>query len=75
MAERLQPKVDRVVGNGRLPIFDDIPNLPTVKAVVKEGVRYRPIMTQLGRPHRLVEDGIYDGYLFAKGTIFHANYR
>ena len=31
----LQREVDTVVGSGRLPTFEDIPNLPTVRAVVK----------------------------------------
>ncbi|KAK3361735.1 cytochrome P450 [Lasiosphaeria ovina] len=45
--------VDAVIGPDRLPTFDDIPQLPVVRAIVKEGIRYRTIMAELGIPHRL----------------------
>lgn len=70
---KLQDEVDAVVGIDRLPTFDDIPQLPTVRAVVKEGIRYRSILAELGIPHRLEEDDVYDGYFFPKGTVFFAN--
>jgi cytochrome P450 len=41
---RLQEELDRVVGTDRLPAFDDMPNLPTVRAVVKEVLRWRPVV-------------------------------
>jgi hypothetical protein len=71
---KLQKQVDEVVGSERLPSFEDIPNLPIVRAIVKEGVRYRTIKAELGIPHRLERDDIYEGYFFPKGTVFHANY-
>lgn len=72
--DKLQRHVDEVVGPDRLPHWDDVPNLPTVRAVVKEGVRYRSIVAELGLPHRLEKDDVYEGHFFAKGTVFHANY-
>ncbi|KAL2672416.1 hypothetical protein Neosp_013126 [[Neocosmospora] mangrovei] len=72
--DKLQRHVDKVVGPDRLPCFADIPNLPMVRAVVKEGIRYRSIIAELGIPHRLEEDDIYNGYFFPKDTVFHANY-
>lgn len=71
--KKLQKEVDEVVGGERLPTFEDIPKLPTVRAVVKEGIRYRGIVAELGIPHRLEEDDIYEGYFFPKGTVFFAN--
>ncbi|KAK0709948.1 cytochrome P450 [Lasiosphaeria miniovina] len=71
---KLQAQVDAVVGPDRLPTFDDIPQLPVVRAIVKEGIRYRTIMAELGIPHRLDQDDVFEGYFFAKGTIIHANY-
>ncbi|KAH7308582.1 cytochrome P450 [Stachybotrys elegans] len=68
--QKLQAEVDIVVGADRLPTFEDIPNLPIVRAVVKEEVRYRTIVAELGIPHRLDEDDVYEGYFFAKGTVF-----
>ncbi|KAL8978898.1 MAG: hypothetical protein Q9205_005637, partial [Flavoplaca limonia] len=34
---KLQQEVDRVCGDERMPSYKDIPNLPTVRAIVKEG--------------------------------------
>ena len=71
---KLQAQVDKVVGPDRLPSFADIPNLPMVRAIVKEGIRYRSIQAELGIPHRLEQDDVYEGYFFPKGTVFHANF-
>ncbi|KAF5660888.1 cytochrome P450 monooxygenase [Fusarium heterosporum] len=70
---KLQKQVDRVVGEDRLPCFQDISDLPVVRAVVKESIRYRTINAELGIPHRLETDDIYEGYFFPKHTIFHGN--
>ena len=72
--QKVQEEVDRVVGSDRLPTTTDVPNLPTVRAIVKEQIRFRSIVAELGIPHRLSEDDVYEGYFFAKGTVFHANY-
>ena len=72
--QKLQEEVDSVVGADRLPTTTDIPKLPTVRAIVKEQIRFRSIVAELGIPHRLSEDDVYEGYFFAKGTVFHANY-
>lgn len=72
--QKVQEEVDGVVGPNRLPATTDIPNLPTVRAIVKEQIRFRSIVAELGLPHRLEEDDIYEGYFFAKGTVFHANF-
>jgi cytochrome P450 len=40
---RTQKEVDEVVGSSRMPNFDDIPSLPTVRAVIKEVLRWRPV--------------------------------
>ncbi|KAM5356907.1 hypothetical protein ACJ41O_003553 [Fusarium nematophilum] len=72
--QKLQEQVDEVVGSERLPYFADIPVLPIVRAIVKEGIRYRSIKVELGIPHRFEQDDIYNGYVFPKDTVFHANY-
>lgn len=71
---KLQEEIEAVVGPDRLPTSADIPELPSVRAVVKEGIRYRSIKAELGIPHKLDEDDIYEGYFFPKGTVFHANF-
>lgn len=40
---KMQDEIDRVVGPDRLPEFSDLPDLPTVRAVVKEVARVRPV--------------------------------
>ncbi|KAJ5976967.1 hypothetical protein N7501_000309 [Penicillium viridicatum] len=70
--KRLQDEVDKVVGTDRMPSYTDIPKLPTVRAIVKETVRYRSIMAEMGISHCLQTDDIYEGYFFEKGTVFNA---
>lgn len=69
---KLQEEVDGVVGEDRMPDFEDMPSLPTVRAVAKEVLRWRPV-TAGGVPHQLIKDDIYDGYFFPAGTVVHAN--
>ena len=69
--KKMQGEVDSRVGP-RMPQFSDIPNLPIVRAVIKEVLRLRPV-TAGGFPHELTKDDEYDGYHFRKGTIFHPN--
>ncbi|KAK5102807.1 hypothetical protein LTS08_003608 [Lithohypha guttulata] len=54
----LQAEVDKVVGSDRLPSFSDIPDLPRVRAVAKETLRWRPV-TAGGLPHQLTKDDVY----------------
>ncbi|KAF2026828.1 cytochrome P450 [Setomelanomma holmii] len=70
---KLQSQLDAVCPD-RLPEWSDIPALPVLRAVVKESVRYRSIIAELGLPHRLTQDDEYEGYEFKKGTTFHANF-
>lgn len=68
---KMQHELDIQVGD-RMPEFTDIPNLPTIRAVIKEVLRWRPV-TAGGFPHQLTKDDEYDGYFFKNGTIFHPN--
>lgn len=56
---KLQAEVDEVVGNDRIPSFDDMPSLPRVRAVAKEVLRWRPV-TAGGLPHILTRDDVYE---------------
>ncbi|KAL4878052.1 cytochrome P450 [Aspergillus karnatakaensis] len=69
--KKMQDELDIHVGS-RMPEFTDIPNLPTVRAVIKEVLRWRPV-TAGGFPHQLTTDDEYEGYFFKNGTIFHPN--
>ncbi|CAK1364528.1 O-methylsterigmatocystin oxidoreductase [Cercospora beticola] len=65
-------EIDRVCGN-RPPEMSDMPNLPRLRATVKEIVRWRQA-TPLGVPHVVMEDDVYEGYHIPKGAICHANH-
>ena len=54
----LQQEVDSVIGSERMPTFADIPNLPRVRAIAKEVLRWRPV-TAGGLPHMLIKDDVY----------------
>lgn len=69
---KLQLELDNVVGDDRMPTFDDVPSLPYTRACVKESLRWRPV-TAGGVPHKLTKDDVYDGFFIAKGTNVHGN--
>nr|POF04147.1 cytochrome p450 monooxygenase psod [Quercus suber] len=69
---KLQEEIDRVCGD-RLPAVEDIPNLPRLRATVKEMLRWRQ-STPLGVPHEALEDDVYEGYFIPKGAMLHANH-
>lgn len=69
---KIQQEVDEVVGTSRLPEFEDMPSLPTVRAVIKETMRWRPV-TAGGLPHQLVKDDVYNGFFLPAGTNIHPN--
>lgn len=73
--QKVQEEIDAVVGKDRLPRFDDVPNLPTVRAVIKEALRHRSLVAEIGIPHKLDKDDFYEGHFIPKGTLLHANYR
>ncbi|KAH7907494.1 cytochrome P450 [Hygrophoropsis aurantiaca] len=70
--KKAQAELDRVVGRGRLPEFDDRAALPYVDAVFRETLRWRPVIP-LGLAHAASEDDVYEGYLIPKGATVMAN--
>ena len=50
--KRAQEELDMIVGRARVPTFADMANLPYVRAMVKEVVRWRPV-TPLGMWERV----------------------
>lgn len=64
---KAQQEIERVVGNRRLPQFEDRDKLPYIEGVVKETYRWHPV-APLGFPHVTSEDTIYSGYLIPKGA-------
>ncbi|KAI0603032.1 cytochrome P450 [Biscogniauxia sp. FL1348] len=67
-APRAREELDRVVGPGRLPTFEDLPDLPYVRAVAAETLRWRPIAVLGGTPHASTADDTYRGMFIPKGS-------
>jgi cytochrome P450 len=68
-----QEELDRVVGSDRMPTFEDEPNLPYIRAMAKETLRWRPI-TKFGVNHASTEDDWYEGYFIPKGSVVMLNW-
>ncbi|KAF5353955.1 hypothetical protein D9756_007034 [Leucocoprinus leucothites] len=69
--KKAQEELDRVLG-GRLPEFNDRPNLPYINAMVKESMRWQ-LVTPLALAHMASEADEYNGYYIPKGTIIFGN--
>ena len=65
----LHEELDRVCGD-RLPVAEDRPNLPFLRAVIRECLRWRPPVPT-GIPHELTHDDEYNGYHIPKGSVMH----
>ncbi|KAH9990619.1 cytochrome P450 [Russula vinacea] len=70
--KRAQDELDAVVGRSRTPTFADAPKLPYIQALVKETLRWRPVIP-LGVPHTTTEDDWYEGMFIPKGTMCMVN--
>ncbi|KAH9476426.1 Cytochrome P450 monooxygenase [Psilocybe cubensis] len=64
---KAQEEIDRVVGNGRLPVASDINNLPYIQAILKEIQRLRPA-GPTGIPHAATKNLQYGEYIIPKGV-------
>ncbi|KZM23286.1 uncharacterized protein EKO05_0004435 [Ascochyta rabiei] len=65
----LQEEIDRVCGD-RLPVAEDRPNMPMLRAIVRELIRWRPPVPT-GIPHFLTQDDEYNGFHIPKGSTVH----
>jgi cytochrome P450 len=66
-------ELDRVVGSSRTPTFEDEPNLPYLRQIIKETLRWRPI-NKLGANHYATQDDWYEGFFIPKGSIVMVNW-
>ncbi|KAK4249139.1 cytochrome P450 1A1 [Corynascus novoguineensis] len=65
--KKAQAEIDKVCG-GRMPTIQDYAALPTVRACMKETVRWRSGVP-LGVPHQAERDDEYRGVKIKKGTV------
>ncbi|EMD33937.1 hypothetical protein CERSUDRAFT_141279 [Gelatoporia subvermispora B] len=69
---KAQKELDQTLAESRLPDLHDQPLLPYITAIVKECLRWKPVLP-LDFAHRLTEDDVYKGYHLPKGSICLAN--
>ncbi|KAG2367962.1 cytochrome P450 [Suillus spraguei] len=65
-------EIDRVVGKDRLPDFNDRSALPYVEAILRETLRWHPVIP-FGIPHATTTSDVYDGYFIPKGIAVFSN--
>ncbi|KAJ6631104.1 cytochrome P450 [Mycena sp. CBHHK59/15] len=70
--DKAQAEIDSVVGDKRLPNFDDRESLPYIDALYREIMRLHG-PAPLGVPHASSEDDVYNGYFIPKGTTIMYN--
>lgn len=63
---KCQKEIDEACA-GRMPELTDMPNLPTLRACIKETMRWRPNVPT-GVAHEVEEDDFYNGWLIPKGS-------
>lgn len=64
---RAQREIDDLTGGHRLPGFADREKLPYIEAIVKEALRWFPIVP-MGPPHAVEQETTVRGYHVPKGT-------
>ncbi|KAF8705610.1 cytochrome P450, partial [Rhizoctonia solani] len=65
---KAQAEIDRVIGTGRLPTFEDKDRLPYIDNLINEVMRWQPV-TPLAVPHACTQDDVYRNYRIPKGAI------
>jgi len=70
--KKAQEEIDKVIGPGNLPTFEDRPSLPYINAIAKESVRWRDT-TPLAVPHISTAEDEYKGYRIPKDTVIMCN--
>ncbi len=71
--KKAQEEIDTVVGEDRLPTWEDEPNLPYLRAIIKELLRMRP-PNKFGMQHYTTEDDWYNGFFIPKETVVVLNW-
>ncbi|KAH7388705.1 cytochrome P450, partial [Pyrenochaeta sp. MPI-SDFR-AT-0127] len=69
--ERAQQAIDKVIGKERSPRWEDYEQLPYISQIVKETMRWRPVVSVV--PHATTTGDVIDGYIIPKDTIVFIN--
>ncbi|PCH34875.1 cytochrome P450 [Wolfiporia cocos MD-104 SS10] len=70
---KAQAEIDAVVGSDRMPAMTDLSALPYVNAVIKETMRWHPVLPLSQLSPTYGEDDNYCGYFIPAGTIVMPN--
>jgi cytochrome P450 len=70
---KAQTELDSVVGSERTPNFGDEANLPYLRALCKETLRWRPVAVLGGTPHASTETDSYEQWTIPAGTTILGN--
>ncbi|KAG5756938.1 hypothetical protein H9Q70_000477 [Fusarium xylarioides] len=70
--KKAQEEIGGVIGNERLPNCSDRPGLPYVNALVKEVLRWNPVVP-MGLPHTSTVDDVFEGYFIPKNALIMPN--
>jgi len=64
---KAQKELDAACSTERSPLWSDFQSAPYINCIVKEGMRWHPVIP-LGVPHRVKQDDWYDGMLIPKDS-------
>lgn len=64
---KAQSEIDAVIGTGKLPGFEDREELPYVNALIKESLRWFPVLP-IATTHAVDEEFIYGGFRIPKSA-------
>ncbi|KAF9014254.1 cytochrome P450 [Cyathus striatus] len=70
--KKAQLEIDSVIGTDRMPVLEDIDELPYVRAVILEALRLRPV-APIGVPHATSGVVNYNNYLIPEGATLVMN--
>lgn len=68
-----QAELDSLLGLDRTPIFTDEANLPYLRAICKETLRWRPVAVLGGTPHASTQTDHYNEWTIPAGTTILGN--
>jgi cytochrome P450 len=66
--KKAQDEIDRVVGSERLPTMADESQLPYIRAMIKETLRWMPTTVTGAVPHAATKDDEYMGHFIPQGA-------
>ena len=71
--QQAHAELDAVVGLERMPTFDDEKDLPYIRALCEEILRWRPVAVLGGTPHASTEGDVYLGWHVPRATAVIGN--